>query len=127
MIDALAAVAFDDLPESLAPTSDEVEVLLDALMLGALDDHLEQIAVIVKIRLDMIAAVTELIAQGLFEVGDRVRFNDTAKPRYLNGRVGVIIRKEIERCVVQLDEPVGRYADGVVKARASLLMKMGPE
>ena len=96
-------------------------------MLGVLDDHLDQIAAIVKIRLDMIAGVTELIAQGLFEVGDRVQFNDTVKPRYLDGRVGVITKKEIERCVVQLDEPVGRYADGAVKARASQLMKMAPE
>lgn len=127
MIDALAAVAFDDIPESLMPTSDEVDVLLDALMLGVLDDHLDQIAAIVKIRRDMIASVPELIAQGLFQVGDRVQFNDAVKPRYLDGHVGVITRKEFDRCVVRLDEPVGRDADGEVKARASSLMKIGPE
>jgi hypothetical protein len=127
MIDALATVAFDDLPEPLVPTPDEVGALLDALMLGALDDYLEQIAAIVKIRRDLIAGVTELIAHGLFKVGDHVQFSETARPRYLVGQVGVITRKEIERCVVQLDEPVGRYTDGEVKARASQLMKMGPE
>ena len=53
--------------------------------------------------------------------------NDAVKPRYLDGHVGVITRKEFDRCVVRLDEPVGRYADGEVKARASSLMKIGPE
>ena len=127
MIDALAMAAFDDLPEPLVATPDEVEELLDALMLGVLDDHLEQIAAIVKIRRDLIAGMTELVARARFKVGDRVQFTESASPRYLAGCVGVITRKEIERCVVQLDDPVGRYTDGEVKARASQLMKLGPE
>ena len=84
-IDALAIVAFDDIPEPLVPTPDEVEALLDALMLGLLDDHLEQIAAIVKIRRDLIAGVTELVARALFKVGDRVQFSESAMPRYLAG------------------------------------------
>lgn len=124
LIDALAAVAFDDLPEPAVATSDEVEALLDALMLGVLDDHLEQIAAIVKIRRDMIAGVTELVARSQFQQGDRVRFVDSAKPRYLAGHCGVIARMEMERCIVQLDEPVGRYANGEVKARATQLEPM---
>ena len=108
MIDALAAVAFDDIPEFLMPSDDDVEALLDALMLGVLDDYLDHIAAIVKIRRDMIAGVTNLVAQSLLNPGDRVQFNETAKPRYLVGQVGVITGKELERCVVQLDEPVGR-------------------
>ena len=51
MIDALAAVAFEDIPEFLMPSDDDVEALLDALMLGVLDDYLDHIAAIVKIRL----------------------------------------------------------------------------
>jgi hypothetical protein len=127
LIDALAAVAFDDLPEPAVATSDEVESLLDDLMLGVLDDHLEQIAAIVKIRQDMIAGVTELVARSRFHQGDRVRFIDSAKPRYLAGHSGVISKMEMERCVVQLDDPIGRYTDGVVKARATQLEPISPE
>jgi hypothetical protein len=121
LIDALAAVAFDDLPQPAVATSDEIEALLDALMLGVLDDHLDQIAAIVKIRRDMIDGVTELVARSQFHQGDRVRFVDSAKPRYLVGHSGIITRMEMERCVVQLDEPVGRYTNGEVKARATQL------
>ncbi len=127
MIDALAAVAFEDIPEFLMPSDDDVEALLDALMLGVLDDYLDHIAAIVKIRRDMIAGVTNLVAQSLLNPGDRVQFNETAKPRYLVGLVGVITGKELERCVVQLDEPVGRYTNGEVKARALQLRPLGPE
>lgn len=83
MIDALAAVGFDDIPESLMPSEEDVEALLEALMYGVLDDYLDQIAAIVKIRRDMIAGVTNLVAQSLLNPGDRVQFNETAKPRYL--------------------------------------------
>jgi hypothetical protein len=110
-------VAFDEIPEPLVPASEKIEALLNSLMLGVLDDHLEQIAAIVKIRRDRIADVTDLVAQGRLREGDRVQFMETAKPRYLAGCVGM------ERCVVQLDDPVGRYADGEVKARASQLRK----
>lgn len=127
MIDALAAVAFEDIPESLMPSDGDVEALLDALMFGVLDDYLDHIAAIVKIRQDMIAGVTNLVAQSLLSLGDRVQFNETAKPRYLVGRVGVIKDKELERCVVQLDEPVGRYTSGEVKARALHLRPLEPE
>jgi hypothetical protein len=127
MIDALAAVGFEDIPEFLMPSDAEVEALLDALMLGVLDDYLDHIATIVKIRQDMIAGVTNLVAQSLLNPGDRVQFNETAKPRYLVGLIGVIIGKELERCVVQLDEPVGRFTNGEVKAQAIQLRPLGPE
>ncbi len=127
LIDALAAVAFEDIPESIMPSDEGVEALLDALMLGVLDDYLDHIAAIVKIRRDMIAGVTNLVAQSLLNPGDRVEFNETAKPRYLVGQVGVITGKELERCVVQLDEPVGRFTSGEVKARAIQLRPLGPE
>ena len=127
LIDALAAVAFEDIPESIMPSDEGVEALLDALMLGVLDDYLDHIAAIVKIRRDMIAGVTNLVAQSLLNPGDRVEFNETAKPRYLVGLVGVITGKELERCVVQLDEPVGRFTNGEVKARAIQLRPLGPE
>lgn len=127
VIDALAAVAFEDIPPSLMPSDDDVEALLDALMLGVLDDYLDHIAAIVEIRQDMIAGVTNLVALSLLNPGDRVQFNDSAKPRYLMGHVGVVISKEPERCIVQLDEPVGRFTDGKVKARAIHLSPLGPE
>jgi hypothetical protein len=127
MIDALAAVGFDDIDESLIPSEDDIEGLLDALMLGVLDEYLDHIAAIVKIRRDIIAGVTNLVALSLLNPGDRVQFNETAKPRYLVGLVGTITGKEIERCVVQLDEPVGRYADREVKARALYLRPLAPE
>jgi len=127
MIDALTAVAFADMSQSLLPAPDHVGVLIDAIVVGGLDDHLERIAAVVKLRRDMIAGVSELIARSKFGEGDRVRFAENARPRYLAGHAGTITKKEMERFVVQLDDPVGRYTDGVVKARATQLLALTPE
>lgn len=127
MREVLAEMAFEDIPESLMPSPEEVETILEALMLGVLDDHLAEIAAIVKIRQDLIASVFDVVALDLLEPGDTVGFHENAKPKYLAGQQGTVIGRTRERCVVQLDEPIGRYSDGVVQARASYLMKIGPE
>jgi hypothetical protein len=127
MIDALAAVGFDDIPESLVLSDDDIERLLDGLMLGLLDEYLDHIGAIVEIRRDIIAGLTNLIALSPLNPGDRVEFNESAKPRHLVGLTGIVTSKELKRCVVQFDEPVGRYTNGEVKAPALQLRPLGPE
>jgi hypothetical protein len=67
----------------------DVEPLFIALRMGALDDHLEEIATIVNDRLAAINAIEELIASSRLHVGDRVRIGHNLRPLYLHGRAAV--------------------------------------
>jgi hypothetical protein len=121
LVNLLASVAFEDIPEPESPEPEEVEALLAALLLGVLDDHLERIAAVVKMRIEVINGMRNLIAHGRFCVGDRVRFSEDMRPRYLVGCLGTVIDKDVERLVVKIDEPTGRYESGEVKTRAIYL------
>jgi hypothetical protein len=52
-------------------------------------------------------------------VGDRVRINHSAKPNYLHGRAGTVTGWAGQNVVVQLDQPVGRFATGELRCHHS--------
>lgn len=91
----------------------DVEPLLVALKIGALDDHLEQIGSIVNDRIAALNAIEELIASSKLHVGDKVRLGHNLRPDYLHGRAATIIAKDGEKWIVRLEEPIqGKYANG---------------
>lgn len=49
-----------------------------------------------------------------FRPGDKIRLNDTVRPRYLIGASGTIVRVNQKRCVVNFDsgQDLGRFAPG---------------
>lgn len=96
----------------------DVEPLLVALRIGALDDHLEEIGTIVNSRVTALNAIDELRAASHLHVGDRVRLGHNLKPQYLHGRAATIIAKDGDKWVVRLDEPVGRFANADIRLRA---------
>jgi hypothetical protein len=99
----------------------DVEPLFVALRMGALDDHLEQIATIVNDRLAAINAIEELIAASHLHVGDRVRIGHNLRPLYLHGRSATIVERDGEKWIVRLDEPVGRFTDADLRLYARQL------
>ena len=100
------------------PVGLDVEPLFAALLLGALDDHLEEIADLVNNRIAALDAVAELVAASRLHVGDRVRLGHNLKPLYLHGKNATIIAKDGEKWIVRLDEPVGRFTNADIRLQA---------
>ncbi len=99
----------------------DVEPLFVALRIGALDGHLEEIAVLVNNRLAAINAIEELIAGSRLKVGERVRLGHNLKPQYLHGQPVTIIAKDGEKWLVRLDEPIGRFTNADLRVTARQL------
>jgi hypothetical protein len=99
----------------------DVEPLFVALRVGALDEHLEEIATLVNDRLAAINAIEELMAASRLKVGDRVRLGHNLKPQYLHGQPVTIIAKDGEKWLVRLDEPVGRFTNADLRVYARQL------
>jgi hypothetical protein len=99
----------------------DVEPLFVALRVGALDEHLEEIATLVNDRLAAINAIEELMAASRLKVGDRVRLGHNLKPQYLHEQPVTIIAKDGEKWLVRLDEPVGRFTNADLRVYARQL------
>lgn len=105
----------------VSPSEEEIDVapLLAALRVGALDAHLPEIAQIVNDRLAALDAIAELVAASKLHVGDKVTLGHNLKPNYLHGRVATIIRKDGDKWVVRLDEPItGKFANADLRLSA---------
>jgi hypothetical protein len=84
-------------------------VLID-IVYGALDEHLNEIRNVVEARLK---EIQEQTFQSL-SVGDRIRINNSARPLYLRGATGVIVKINRTKVTINLDSPAGRFYRGVV-------------
>lgn len=80
-------------------------VLVEAIMNGKFDNQLEQLAVLIKSRREMVGQ--QLLAT--LKSGDKVRFNDNVRPRYLRGKTATIERVTGNKAYVRMDYPAGRY------------------
>ena len=107
------------------PGTLDVEPLLVALRLGALDDHLEQIGGIINDRIAALNAIDEMVAASRLHVGDRVRIGHNLRPQYLHGRPAKIVAKDGDKWIVRLDEPVGRFTSADLRLHAIQLEPLG--
>lgn len=118
-------------PTDASSSEEDVDVapLLAALRVGALDAHLPEIAQIVNDRLAALDAIAELVAASKLHVGDKVTLGHDLKPNYLDGRVATILRKDGDKWVVRLDEPItGKFANADLRLSALQVEPMrGPE
>ncbi len=106
----------------------DIEPLLVVLRLGALDDHLEEIAAILNDRIAALNAIDEMLAASKLHVGDRIRIGHNLRPQYLHGRPARIVAKDGDKWIVRLDEPVGRFTNADLRLHAIQLEPLeGPE
>jgi hypothetical protein len=124
LADVLTNEILDDIVTDIAGPAPgdgglDVEPLLQAIVAGVLDDHLDRIAVVLNARVNALNQAEELIASRQFHVGDRVRIGHTLRPLYLHGRPGTITQRTADTWTVQLDEPVGRYTTGELRCRST--------
>ncbi len=97
-----------------APEEPEI-LLLDQIVAGALDPHLTAIAEAIRARFDLLQTVSSAKALAQLTIGDRVRINHHATPRYLHGVQGTVTDLDDHAATVFVHRPVGRFKTGEIR------------
>lgn len=105
-------------------SADRERSLLDAIADGRLDNHLTALADAVHARQHLLHTVRSATALATLCVGDPVRINHTASPRYLHGIHGTIVDLDDEAATVRLRRPVGRFHSGQIRCPPLALDKL---
>ena len=109
-------------PRALEPEP----LLLDQIVAGELDPHLTAIAAAIRARYELLHTVNSQKALAMLNVGDRVRINHQASPRYLHGVRGVIVELDEHTAVVSVHRPIGRFTSGEIRCPPLVLDRLNP-
>jgi hypothetical protein len=101
-------------------------LLLDQIAAGELDPHLTAIAEAVRARYELLHTVNSQKALAMLCIGDRVRINHHASPRYLHGVHGVITELDAHAAVVCVHRPIGRFKNGEIRCPPLVLDRLNP-
>jgi len=66
-------------------------------------------------RLHLLHTVRSVSALAMLNVGDRVRINHRARPRYLHGVQGTILELDERSATIGTHRPVGRFTSGEIR------------
>jgi hypothetical protein len=105
-------------------TDEPERLLLDQIAQGALDPHLTAIAQATRARYELLQTVSSAKALAQLTVGDALRINNHARPRYLQGLHGRVIELDQESASICLHQPVGRFTSGQVRCPPLTLDKL---
>jgi len=100
------------------------EAILDQIAAGALDAHLTRIAEAIRARFDLLQAINSAKALAQLKLGDRVRINHHATPRYLHGVHGTIVHLDNQSAVVCIHRPIGRFTSGEIRCPPLVLDRL---
>jgi hypothetical protein len=109
-----------------AGTPEPERLLLDQIAAGELDPHLTAIAQAVRARYALLHTVDSHKALAMLNVGDRVRINHQASPRYLHGVHGVVTELDDDIAVVCVHRPIGRFKSGEIRCPPLVLDRLNP-
>lgn len=99
----------------------DVEAIVNAILDGEADDEFDQIYGAIKTRT---ATLTHKKA-ATFKKGDKVRFNGSARPVYIQGVTGVIEQLVGSKAMVRLDTTAGRFgSDAPIRTPFSIIEKV---
>lgn len=104
--------------------SDPERSLLESIAAGELDAHLAALARAIDARMGLLHTVRSLEALGEMCVGDQVRINQRARPRYLHGIHGTIVHLDHDSATVRIHRPVGRFESGEIRCPPLVLDKL---
>ncbi len=102
------------------------DTLLDQIAAGELDPHLTAIAEAIRARFDLLQTVSSAKALAQLNVGDRVRINQHASPRYLHGIQGTIVHLDEQSATVCVHRAVGRFKSGEIRCPPLVLDRLPP-
>jgi hypothetical protein len=111
-------------PRHAGPAPEPERLLLDQIVEGALDPHLTAIAHAIRARYELLQTVNSAKALAQLTVGDAVRINNHARPRYLHGLHGRVIELDEQNATICLHQPVGRFTNGQVRCPPLTLDKL---
>ncbi len=112
-------------PHLEAPT-DPAATLLDQIAAGELDAHLTALAEAIRARFDLLQTVNSAKALAQLNIGDRVRINQHASPRYLHGIQGTIVHLDQQTATVCVHRAVGRFKSGEIRCPPLVLDRLPP-
>jgi hypothetical protein len=101
-------------------------LLLDQIAAGELDPHLTAISDAVRARHELVRTVSSAKAIAMLNVGDRVRINHHARPRYLHGIQGNVVELDEHTATVCIHRPVGRFTSGEIRCPPLVLDRLNP-
>jgi hypothetical protein len=101
-------------------------LLLDQIAAGELDPHLTAISDAIRARQELLQTVSSAKALAMLNVGDRVRINRHASPRYLHGVQGTVVELDDRTATVCLHRPVGRFTSGEIRCPPLVLDRLRP-
>ena len=96
-------------------TAEPERLLLEQIADGGLDPHLSALAQAIDARLHLLHTVRSVNAMAMLHVGDRVRINHRARPRYLHGVQGTILELDERSATIGTHRPVGRFTSGEIR------------
>jgi hypothetical protein len=108
------------------PNPEPEKLLLDQIAAGELDAHLVAIGEAARARLELLHTVNSQKALAMLSVGDRVRINRHASPRYLHGVHGVVAELDGHTAVVCVHGPIGRFKSGEIRCPPLVLDRLSP-
>jgi hypothetical protein len=104
-----------------------VQAVVEAIARGQLDNELAVLGAVLNERAHLLATARSMTTLASLRVGDRVRINHSAKPRYLHGHTATVTGWAGQNVVVQLDQPVGRFTTGELRCPPLILEPQRPE
>ena len=108
------------------PAAESERLLLDQIAAGELDLHLTAIADAVHARHELLQTVSAAKAIAMLNVGDRVRINHHASPRYLHGIQGNVVELDDHGATVCVHRPIGRFKSGEIRCPPLVLDRLNP-
>ena len=121
----LQASQFASGPRPDPPAEPEV-LLLDQIAAGELDSHLTAIAEAIRARYELLQTIGSAKALAMLNVGDRVRINHHASPRYLHGIHGTVVELDEHNATVCVHRPIGRFTSGEIRCPPLVLDRLNP-
>src|SRR5271156_3730533 len=112
-------------PFERSPASPE-RLLLESIASGELDLHLPAIARAIDARLHLLHTMKSIDALAELVVGDHVRINHHARPRYLQGLHATVIDVDVQNATISLQRPIGRFTSGTARCPPLVLDRLGP-
>jgi len=108
------------------PAAEPEVLLLDQIAAGDLDPHLTAIAEAIRARYELLQTIGSAKALAMLNVGDRVRINQHASPRYLHGIHGTVVELDEHNATVCVHRPIGRFKSGEIRCPPLVLDRLNP-